>query len=92
MTLGNQVKEYLDKPYNIVVCLNDGEGCSGFVAEFPGCHACGDTPEKTLQETLRMMEGWITASLQLGHSIPEPFDVVEMISLARSKLLKCEKK
>ena len=71
------VKEYLDKPYNIVIKhINDESGSYYFakVQEFDGCMSDGDTYEEAFKNIQEAMEGWIETKLENGFSVPEPID------------------
>jgi len=71
------VKEYLDKPYNIVIKhFNDESGSYYFakVQEFDGCMSDGDTFEEAFKNIQEAMEGWIETKLENGFSVPEPID------------------
>lgn len=82
---GESSEDYMARPYNIIITLNDGDGVSGCVAELPGCLTCGDSPDIVLQKTIRLMKSWIQVALDLGHAIPEPVCSSEIVSFIKSR-------
>lgn len=67
------VKDILKRPYHWVVFPDDGQ-YTAFVAEFPGCATCADTPEEALARLKDAADGWLHAVIHAGQDIPEPFD------------------
>jgi predicted RNase H-like HicB family nuclease len=71
------VKEYLNRPYHIVVQHITDESGSYYLAavkEFDGCMSHGDTYVEAFENIQEAMEGWIETKLANGFSIPEPMD------------------
>ena len=70
-------KEYLAKPYHIVIQQKKDETGSYYFAtvrEFDGCMSHGDTYAEAFENIQEAMKGWIEAKLENGFSIPEPSD------------------
>jgi len=71
------IKNYLDRPYHIVIQhINDESGSYYFatVREFDGCMSHGDTYAKAFENIQDAMKGWIEAKLEGGFAVPDPID------------------
>jgi predicted RNase H-like HicB family nuclease len=71
------VKEYLDRPYHIVIQhITDESGSYYFatVRELDGCMSHGDTYTEAFENIREAMKGWIETKLENGFSIPDPID------------------
>ena len=69
------VKEYLSRPYHIVIQHITTETGSYYlttVSEFEGCTCRGDTYGEAFEKIQAEMEGWIESKLAKGAPIPEP--------------------
>ena len=61
------------KDYHINVFYSEEDGC--YVADIPDlvfCSACGETPEKALEEVLQAKLAWLRAARQKRKPIPKP--------------------
>ena len=70
-------KDYLKKPYNIIIKhIYDESGDYYFanVLELDGCMSDGETPEEAYKNIREAMEGWIETKLDNGFSVPEPIE------------------
>ena len=69
------IAEILRKPYHrMIVSEDDGVNCA--ILEFPGCFACGDTVEEALKNLEEAAKSWLEVSIEAGHKIPEPLNLV----------------
>ncbi|MCL2007220.1 MAG: type II toxin-antitoxin system HicB family antitoxin [Treponema sp.] len=71
------VKEYLSRPYHIViqrVATDAGSYYLTTVSEFPGCSCRGDTYTEAFEKIQSEMEGWVESKLAEGVPIPEPIN------------------
>jgi predicted RNase H-like HicB family nuclease len=71
------VKEYIDRPYHIVIQhITDESGSYYFatVRELDGCMSHGDTYAEAFENIQEAMKGWIEAKLENGFSVPDPID------------------
>ena len=71
------VKEYLDRPYHIVIQHITDESGTYYLAtvrEFDGCMSHGDTYVEAFENIREAMEGWIETKLENGFTVPEPVD------------------
>lgn len=71
------IKDYLDRPYHIVIQhITDESGSYYFatVKEFDGCMSHGDTYTEAFENIREAMEGWIETKLVNGFPIPEPIE------------------
>ena len=76
------ISYYMSLPYRVLITPDNIEG--GYAAscpELPGCITCADT----LPELWLMIEdaklAWLTAELEDGHEIPEPFESIKLIAV-----------
>ena len=72
-----KVKEYLDRPYQIIIKhITDESGSYYFatVREFDGCMSHGDTYSEAFENIQIAMEGWIETKLANGFSVPDPIE------------------
>ncbi|SDO17391.1 toxin-antitoxin system HicB family antitoxin [Alkalicoccus daliensis] len=70
-----QLKEYLERPYNIILkAIHDeaGQYYAARVLEFDGCIATGETKEEAYAAVSEVLEGFIEDMLEDGDPIPEP--------------------
>jgi predicted RNase H-like HicB family nuclease len=70
-----KAKDYLDKPYNIIIRhITDESGSYYFasVQEFDGCMSDGDTCAEAFENIQNAMELWIETKLENGFPIPNP--------------------
>ena len=69
-------EDYLDLPYHILLVrdeTDDGDiGWVASVSELAGCISQGDSPDEAVAQIRDAMLGWISATLQDGHTVPEP--------------------
>lgn len=71
------VKEYLEKPYNIIIKkIHDESGAyyHATVLELEGCQSTGETYEEAYNCVLEAMEGWIETKIENGFDVPLPID------------------
>ena len=71
------VKEYLNRPYHIVIQHITDESGNYYLAtvkEFDGCMSHGDTHIEAFDNIQEAMEGWIETKLENGFSVPEPIE------------------
>ena len=71
------VKDYLDRPYHIVIQHITDESDSYYYAtvkEFDGCMSHGDTYTEAFENIRIAMEGWIETKLENGFPVPEPIE------------------
>jgi predicted RNase H-like HicB family nuclease len=71
------IKEYLERPYTIVIRhINDESGSYYFAAvrEFDGCISDGETYAEAFENIQEAMDGWIEAKLAGGFSVPDPIE------------------
>ena len=71
------IKEYLNRPYHIVLQHISDETGSYFLAsvtEFDGCVCQGQTYVEAYEKIRDTMEKWIEAKLASGLPVPEPVD------------------
>ena len=71
------IKEYLERPYHIVIQhITDESGSYYFatVREFDGCMSHGDTHTEAYENIHEAMKGWIETKLENGFPIPDPID------------------
>ena len=71
------IKEYLDRPYHIVIQhITDESGSYYFatVQEFDGCMSHGDTYIEAFTNIREAMEGWIETKFKNGFTVPDPID------------------
>jgi len=71
------VKEYLDRPYHIVIQHIADESGNYYLAtvrELDGCMSHGDTYVEAFENVQEAMEGWIETKLENGFTVPEPTD------------------
>lgn len=71
----NDLKEYLDRPYNIIIKSVQDESGHYYVArvlEFDGCIATGETREEAHKAIYEVFEGFIESMLEDGDAIPDP--------------------
>jgi predicted RNase H-like HicB family nuclease len=72
-----KAKDYLDKPYNIIIRhITDESGSYYFatVQEFDGCMSDGDTYAEAFENIQDAMELWIETKLENGFPIPDPIN------------------
>ena len=69
-------KEYLKRPYHRCFVPDLHKGFTGYIREFPGCLAEGDTLQETWAQLEVIAVSWIEAALDLGQTIPEPLEKV----------------
>ena len=70
-------KEYLNKPYHIVIRhIADESGNYYFatVREFDGCMSHGETYSEAFENIQEAMEGWIETKIENGFQVPEPIE------------------
>ena len=71
------MKEYLDRPYRIIIQHITDESGNYYLAtvgEFDGCMSHGDTYIEAFENIQTAMEGWIETKLENGFTVPEPTD------------------
>jgi predicted RNase H-like HicB family nuclease len=71
------VKEYLERPYHIVIQhITDESGSYYFatVRELDGFMSHGDTYAEALENIQKAIKGWIETKLENGFSVPGPID------------------
>ena len=69
-------KEYLKRPYHIVIQHITDESGSYYLAtvkEFDGCMSHGDTHVEAFENIQEAMEGWIETKLENGFTVPDPW-------------------
>ena len=69
------VKKYLNLPYNYIIHPVNDESGSYFYArilELDGCQSTGETFEEAYKNLMEAMEGWIEAKLEGGFEVPLP--------------------
>ena len=69
------VKKYLNLPYNYIIHpVNDESGFYFYarVLELDGCQSTGETFEEAYKNLMEAMEGWIEAKLEGGFEVPLP--------------------
>jgi len=72
MKMNKKLDYYISLPYTIqLVPYGDGSYFAQ-IAELPGCMTEGDTLDETMWMIEDAKKEWISAGLELGHSIPEP--------------------
>ena len=70
-------KEYLNRPYHIVIQHITDESGSYYLAtvkEFDGCMSHGNTYVEAFENIQEAMEGWIETKLENGFLVPDPVD------------------
>jgi predicted RNase H-like HicB family nuclease len=70
-------KEYLNRPYHIVIQRITEESDNYYLAtvrEFEGCMSHGDTYTEAFENIQEAMEGWIETKLTNGFPVPKPID------------------
>ena len=70
-------KEYLNRPYHIVIQYITDESGSYYLAtvkEFDGCMSHGNTYVEAFENIQEAMEGWIETKLENGFQVPGPVD------------------
>ncbi len=66
-------EEYLKLPYaRVLVPDPEAGGYTALIVEFPGCIAEGDSSEEALKNLQKAALGWLEASIEMGHDIPQP--------------------
>lgn len=71
----NDVKEYLNMPYNFIIQQVNDESGSYFYAkvlELDGCQSTGKTFQEAYKNVIDAMEGWIETKLEAGFEVPLP--------------------
>ena len=66
---------YMKLPYHLEIIPDAEEG--GYTAmypDLPGCLTCAETPEEIVVSALDAKRAWLTAALEEGIEIAEPFD------------------
>ena len=69
------VKKYMDLPYNYIIQpINDESGSYFYarVLELDGCQSTGETFEEAYKNLREAMEGWIETKLESGFEVPLP--------------------
>ena len=72
------VKEYMDRPYHIIIQHITDESGTYYLAtvrEFDGCMSHGDTYAEACENIQEAMALWIEAKFEGGFPIPLPTDV-----------------
>ena len=54
--------------------------------DLPGCHADGNSPTLAVTSAERARHVWTEVALDLGQSIPEPSDMVELMRVLKAHL------
>jgi predicted RNase H-like HicB family nuclease len=73
--LANEVKSYLELPYNIIIrhiVDESGDYYFATVLEFDGCMSDGASYQEAFENIQEAMEGWIETKLANGFSVPSP--------------------
>lgn len=73
--MNETVKEYMSKPYNVVIePVNDEAGFyyMAKVSEFDGCIVTGETQQEARTAVYEVLEGFIESMLENGEEVPEP--------------------
>src|SRR5260221_314478 len=68
----NDLKYFMTLPYRIELIPDDG-GIVARIPDLPGCMSSGETAAEALEGLEDAKELWISARLDAGHSVPEPF-------------------
>src|SRR6266481_3148746 len=66
--------EIMKRPYARLVLPHDDGTVSAEIVEFPGCFAEGANAAEALAKLDEVAIDWIAATLEQGHSIPEPME------------------
>lgn len=66
-----KAQKYLEEPYARILIPDESGNFFAEMLEFPGCVAEGKTADVALKKLDNAAIGWIDASLESGHEIPE---------------------
>ena len=68
----NNIKYYLNFPYEYIVIPEESGGYSVKVKEFPGCTAFGETVEEAFKNIKESMKIWLSEVIKQNLEIPYP--------------------
>ena len=76
----------MQKRYPMLIQLDETGSWAVAFPDLPGCHAQGDSPTLAVKSAERARDGWTAAALNLGQSIPESSDMVELMRVLKTHL------
>ena len=62
-----------------IIIENDGNGCSAYVPDLPGCIAAGDTVEEVRKLIAEAVQMHLEGMREDGDPVPEPTSLCEYV-------------
>ena len=87
--INTMVNEYMSKKYRFELVEDSSEG--GYVISYPdlpGCLSSGETVESAIKNGEDAKREWFYSMIELGNTIPEPFNAMEYSGQFRIRMPK----